>query len=183
MAEAGVLFLPALAFAWLGWQRRWVTEDAFIILRIVRHLLDGHGPVFNVGERVEANTSALWVGLLAAAGVVARPFSPASLPLEWIAAALGLLCSALGLWAATVAAARRLDHGGARGLLLPTGAFVVVALAPFWDFATSGLETGLIFAWLGLSALAVARLSDRQWRAAARARRGRRRSWWGSGPS
>jgi arabinofuranosyltransferase len=59
-----------------------------------------------------------------------------------------------------VAAARRIDQGGARGLLLPTGALVVVALAPFWDFATSGLETGLIFAWLGLSALAVARLSD-----------------------
>ena len=161
LAEAGVLLLPALALAWLGWRRRWVTEDAFIILRIVRHLLDGHGPVFNVGERVEANTSALWVGLLAAAGAVARLFSPASPPLEWIAAALGLLCSALGLWAATVAAARRSHHGGARGLLLPTGAFVVVALAPFWDFATSGLETGLIFAWLGLSALAVARLSDR----------------------
>ena len=158
-----------------------MTEDAFIILRIVRHLLDGHGPVFNVGERVEANTSALWVGLLAAAGMVARPFTPASLPLEWIAAASGLLCSALGLWAATVAAARSVDRGGARGLWLPSGAFVVVALAPFWDFATSGLETGLIFAWLGLSALAVARLSNSSG-GSGQSRRGRRRSWWGSGP-
>jgi arabinofuranosyltransferase len=149
-----LLCLPAVALACLGWQRRWVAEDAFIDLRIVRNVLDGHGPVFNQGERVEANTSALWVGLLAAAGAVARPFSVGSLPLEWIAVALGLLCSALGLWAATVAAARFEERPGP---VVPVGALVVAAVPAFWDFTTSGLETGLIFAWLGLSALVLAR--------------------------
>jgi len=35
-------------------------------------------------------------------------------------------------------------------VLLPAGALVVVALPPFWDFVTSGLEDSLIFCWLGL---------------------------------
>ncbi|MBO0815430.1 MAG: hypothetical protein J2P30_09850, partial [Actinobacteria bacterium] len=34
---------------------------------------------------------------------------------------------------------------------LPLGAAVVVALPPFWDFATSGLEDSLTFCWLGLT--------------------------------
>ena len=39
-----------------GYQRRWVTEDAFISLRVVQQVLAGNGPVFNAGERVEAYT-------------------------------------------------------------------------------------------------------------------------------
>ena len=161
LAEALQLAAPALALAWLGWQRRWVAEDAFIDLRVVNHLLGGHGPVFNVGERVEAYTNPLWVALLTLAGGAGRLFSSAPLPLEWLAAALGLVCSTLGLWAATVASARsaRADrsHPAAPGLLLPLGALVVVAVSPYWDFATSGLETGLSLAWIGLCVLVLTR--------------------------
>src|SRR3546814_14867761 len=57
----------------MGSAHRWVAEDAFIVLRVVRHILAGHGPVFNVAEHVEAYTSPLWVAPLAAAGaLVAR---------------------------------------------------------------------------------------------------------------
>ena len=43
-----------------GWQRRWMSDDGLIVLRTVRNLLAGNGPVFNAGERVETNTSTLW---------------------------------------------------------------------------------------------------------------------------
>ena len=148
--------LPAAAYAWLGWSRRWVAEDAFIDLRIVRHLLAGHGPVFNVGERVEAYTSPLWVGILALAAASVRLFSGPDGPLEWIAVSLGLLCAVFGLGAAIAAGVQRSRASGPVGPVLPLGALVVVATAAYWDFATSGLETGLIFAWLGLSSLALA---------------------------
>ena len=39
---------------------------------------------------------------------------------------------------------------GRRGLLLPAGALVYIALPPARDFATSGLENGLVLAYLGL---------------------------------
>ena len=37
-----------------AWLYRWVDEDAFINFRIIDNLFAGHGLVFNVGERVEA---------------------------------------------------------------------------------------------------------------------------------
>ncbi|UOZ11193.1 arabinofuranosyltransferase [Amycolatopsis sp. WQ 127309] len=132
------LGLTVAGFAAAAWDRRWMSDDGLIVLRTVRQLLAGNGPVFNVGERVEANTSTLWTYLLAAFGWVP------GVPLEWVAVVTGLLCSAAGLLLA-LDGARRL--GG--GFTLPAGGLVVLALPPFRDFATSGLETGLILLWLG----------------------------------
>ncbi|MCY7343952.1 MAG: hypothetical protein LH603_19485 [Pseudonocardia sp.] len=130
-----------LVFAALVWNRRWMSDDGLIVLRTVRQLLAGEGPVFNAGERVEANTSTLWTAVLAIAGLVP------GLSLNWAAVILGLLFSVVGVGLG-LDAARRL-HPGRR--MVPFGALVVVALPPFWDFGTSGLETGLIVGWLGLS--------------------------------
>src|SRR5262245_20612451 len=55
---------PTLLLLTLGWRQRWVSEDAFIDFRVIEHLVAGHGPVFNLGERVEAFTNPLWVALL-----------------------------------------------------------------------------------------------------------------------
>ncbi|HET9771371.1 MAG TPA: arabinosyltransferase, partial [Acidimicrobiia bacterium] len=77
---------PAV-LAVLGWQRRWVAEDGFITLRVVRQLEAGHGPVFNAGERVEASTSVLWTVLLAVVHQVIR------VRLEVLAVGLGLALS------------------------------------------------------------------------------------------
>lgn len=129
-------------FAVLVWRRRWMSDDGLIVLRTVRQLLAGAGPVFNEGERVEANTSTLWTYLLALPGLVP------GVSLNWAAVVLGLLCSVAGVGFA-LDAARRL-FGGERWMA-PFGALVVVALPPFWDFGTSGLETGLIVGWLGLT--------------------------------
>ena len=70
---------------------------------------------------------------------------------------LGLVCAVGGLIAAEAASLRllRLLHAhrdaSRRTLIVPLGAAVFVALPVVWDFATSGLESGLAFGWLGLS--------------------------------
>jgi hypothetical protein len=57
--------LLALALAGLGVQlfafRRYLQDDAYISLRYARNLLEGHGLVFNPGERVEGYTNFLWI--------------------------------------------------------------------------------------------------------------------------
>ena len=54
----------AVLFGWGSWQRRWIADDGLIVLRTVRNLLAGNGPVFNQGERVEANPSTAWTYLM-----------------------------------------------------------------------------------------------------------------------
>jgi hypothetical protein len=150
-----VLAAPVVAMLVAGWQLRWMSDDGFIHLRVVEQLVHGNGPVFNAGERVEASTSPLWVALLA----LAYPVS--SLVLPWKAIVLGIALAALGVLAAERAAVSfARASSGARPFLLPLGALVVVALPPFWEFATSGLETGLVFAWLGMCTWACARASS-----------------------
>jgi arabinofuranosyltransferase len=147
-----VIGITLAGFAVLIWNRRWISDDGLIVLRTVRQLLAGAGPVYNVGERVEANTSTLWTYILALPGLVP------GISLNWVSVVLGLLLSVAGLGFG-MDAARRLVGGDRR--IVPFGALVVVALPPFWDFGTSGLETGLIMGWLGLTFwLLVRRLRD-----------------------
>lgn len=60
---AGVVTVVVIFFAG-AWQRRWIADDGLIVLRTVRNLIAGNGPVFNAGERVESNTSTLWTYLI-----------------------------------------------------------------------------------------------------------------------
>jgi arabinofuranosyltransferase len=144
----------ALVFATLVWHRRWISDDGLIVLRTVRQLVGGDGPVFDAGERVEAATSTLWTALLAVPGMVP------GLSLNGVAVVAGLLLSVAGL-VLGLDAARRLSGGTTR--MVPFGALLVVALPPFWDFGTSGLETGLVVGWLGLTWwLVVRRLEARR---------------------
>ena len=45
---------------------RFIQDDAFISFRYVQNFVDGHGLVFNIGERVEGYTNLLWVLILSA---------------------------------------------------------------------------------------------------------------------
>jgi len=143
---AGVLVTAAL-FGWGAWQRRWIADDGLIVLRTVRNLLAGNGPVFNPGERVEANTSTLWTYLVYLGGVVGGPVR-----LEYVALVLALVLSVLGVVFVMLGAARLYAPNllGRQALLLPAGALVYIALPPARDFATSGLENCLVLAYLGL---------------------------------
>jgi arabinofuranosyltransferase len=155
-SRVALLYLPTLVAAIMMFQRRWISEDAFIDLRVVRNLLAGHGPVYNIGERVEAFTNPLWVALLTGSGAL-------GLPLEACAVYIGLTCSIVALvvaqhWSRRLHAAQR---GEPRTFALPLGTLVVAALPPLWDFGTSGLETGLMFVWLAWSFALCVRVCER----------------------
>lgn len=141
--QAAVLAVPVAWILAVGWAHRWMTEDGFIYLRVVRQIRAGNGPVFNQGERVEAFTGVLWVWLVSLADLLTP------IRLEWLAILVGLGATA-GAVALALAGARRLWAGfGGAALFVPFGAVVFMALFPVWTYATSGLETGLVFAWLG----------------------------------
>lgn len=146
---------PVIFLAWAGWAHRWVADDAFIHFRVVSQLLAGHGPVINAGERVEASTSPAWVAMLAAGSVV-------PIARETLAVLLGLGLSLWALVAAQWGALALVRQGPRPHMALPVGVLILVALPPFWDFATSGLETGLEFGWLATVFWGLARFIRRR---------------------
>ncbi|MGH9012336.1 MAG: hypothetical protein ACRDZ1_00090 [Acidimicrobiia bacterium] len=138
-----VLAGPVLLLAQRAWAQRWLSDDGFIHLRVVRELVSGNGPVFNAGERVEASTSPLWVFLLAV-GDVLTPVR-----LEWLAVLSGIALTLVGVVLAVLGARLLARVRSAGELLLPAGLAVMAAWPPMWSYASSGLETGLSTAWLG----------------------------------
>ena len=116
----------------LAWTNRFMQDDGYIILQYARNLAEGHGLVWNPGERVEGYSSFLYTVLMAV---------PYRLGLDPVAAghAVGLACF-LGSLLATFATARRTFESDGAALL-------TVALLgtnyTFSIFATGGLETSL----------------------------------------
>jgi arabinofuranosyltransferase len=139
-----------------SWTYRWVDEDAFINFRVIHNLLAGHGPVFNVGERVEVDSDPLWLLTLAMVhGVI--PW----VSLEWTSVVLGLACTA-GAFVTGGRAVARLGDRHHEGTVLPLGLLVVSVVAGVWEFTTSGLEMSMVFLWLGLAYLLLARVASRR---------------------
>ena len=137
-----------------GWLQRWTSDDAFINFRVVDNLLAGDGPVFNAGERIEVATSPLWLLVL----TVAEAAVPGA-AVAWASVLLGLALTVTGV-VLSMLAARRLFGRTPAALSVPFGAVVFAALPPSWDFTTSGLETGLTFAWLGAGFWGLVRWAD-----------------------
>lgn len=133
-------------FGWGAWQRRWIADDGLIVLRTVRNLLAGNGPVFNKGERVEANTSTLWTYLTYLGG-----WAGGGMRLEYVALTLSLVLSLVGVALAILGTARLYAPllAGRAAVMVPAGMLVYIAIPPARDFATSGLENGLVLAYLG----------------------------------
>jgi arabinofuranosyltransferase len=146
-SQTWLLGLPVSVLAFGAWSHRWVTDDAFINLRVVDMTLHGHVLAFNAGERVEAGTSPLWVLTLTALKVALGWF----LDISWLAVLCGLGLTLFGLGAGMAASVTLIRHveAGARLRLFPAGTLVLAVLPPVWDFATSGLETGMTFGWIG----------------------------------
>lgn len=156
IAGSAMGLVPIAVLFVAGYERRWLHDDGFINLRVVRNLLDGFGPVYNIVERVEAFTSPLWIVLLGCAGLI-------GCRLEDVAVYGGLFFAVSGLALAELCAYSRLssDQVHARRWRVPLGAAVFAALPPAWDFATSGLETGLAIFWLAASFFAVVAFARR----------------------
>ena len=128
---------------------RFTVDDAYIAMRYARHLAEGHGLVYNIGERVEGYTSLLWVLILAAARRLGFGMVTAS-------HVIGIALSVLTLILVYRMAARALPAEATVGRLFP-----VLFLATSWIYAgwaTGGLETAL-FAFL--TVLAVNALQSR----------------------
>jgi hypothetical protein len=151
-ASAILLFVLGGAWIYHCLHFEFVQDDSFITFRYVRHLLDGDGLVFNVGERVEGYTTFLWTILLALPGL-------AGLDLESSARALGI-ASGLGMLFLTWRLSLRV-HGPAASPLIP---FLAVALTAanssiaYWT--VSGMETALFAALLLASVLVFLRERD-----------------------
>ena len=141
-----VIVVMAL-YGWGAWERRWIADDGLIVLRTVRNLLAGNGPVFNAGERVEANTSTVWTYLIYFGAWLGGPVR-----IEYVVLFLALTLSVAGVAFAMLGTARLYAPSlqGRRAWMLPAGALVYIAVPPARDFATSGLENGLVLAYLGL---------------------------------
>lgn len=148
--------VPLIVVIGGAWAYRWVQEDAFIDFRIIGNLLAGHGPVFNVGERVEAYSDPLWVFTLVGLHEI-TPF----VSLEWLSVILGLIGTAGGF----VLGGRAMQRlGGSRSerLVLPIGLLIASAVAGVWEFSTSGLEMGMVFGWIGLTFWLLVRTESRR---------------------
>lgn len=130
-----------------AWRWRWTSDDAFISFRYARNLIEGHGLVFNVGERVEGYSNflwTLWCALGLQLGVSAE---------NW--ANLGsIACYLLTL---TLLLARfRLLRRHAPGWWLPPAALGAALHRDWAIYATGGLETALFVLLLVAAALVVA---------------------------
>ncbi len=122
VVAAVVFFLTALR---LGW----ASDDGFITIRSVDHLLHGHVFAINVDQRVQAFTSPLWALLCIPVLAVTRdPY--------WTLVGLGLGCTA----ALSVVILR--SSGAARWKAVVTLLALTVSVS-FLHFSTSGLENSL----------------------------------------
>jgi len=142
--------------AWIGAlglraNLRFYHDDAFIGLRYARHLISGHGLVWNDGERVEGYTNGLYTLLEGAIGAVGVDLVTASRLIN-LSAFLALVLFA---WL-------RAPGSPARGLgdraLASIPGFLVLTSFPLIVWSLGGLE-GPLFA--ALSGCAIGLLCDR----------------------
>jgi len=145
-AVALVAGVPAL-FLHVAYFGFFQADDAFISYRYAANWADGHGPVWNAGDRVDGYTNFLWTGLLAGAAKLGlQPPTMAS----W-----GGFAAATAALGATLALASRWPERRPEGALRWHPLLAVLLLAANGSFAVwafAGLETPLFTALITLGA-------------------------------
>ena len=135
-AWIAALSAPWLALlAYLAYISRFFLDDAFISFRYARNLLEGHGLVWNPGERVEGYSNFLWVLELAAIWAVTGV--PPEAAARWLSAAYtAATLGAMAWWAWRLPGLRE------RGLVWWMALALLCSSATFalWTSA-GGLET------------------------------------------
>ncbi len=128
-------------------QNSWVSEDAFITLRHIENFIKGHGPVFNINERVEGYTHPLWFAIVALFRWLGlSPKGAVILP--------GLLFSFTALYILFFRV--RFSKESSNKDFLNPAAVILIGTSAFIDFGTSGLETSLSYFLLILYAKFIA---------------------------
>lgn len=111
-------------------------DDAHITFRYARNLVEGHGLVWNIGERVEGYTNFLWTVLIAF-GVWFFQVDA-----RWIGLVFALIAFAVNL--VVIARLARSVSSSIRPAVatLPFAALLLAVQDTFTEYGTSGLETG-----------------------------------------
>lgn len=125
-------FAPWLAlafFAVAALRCAWMSDDSYVTLRTVDNIIQGYGPIWNPGERVQAYTHPLWMMVLTMVYAITRD---AFAPTMVVSVAISTLAVGYG--------ARKLGGRGGYAVL-----FIVMAVMSrsFVDYSTSGLENPL----------------------------------------
>ena len=115
----------------------WLDDDQMISMRYARNLADGHGLVWNPGERVEGYSNPLWTLLMALVHWLPLPANLIALPVKFLAwlAGCGLLLAAEQLL-------RR--FWPQPGLALPALLLALAAHVDLVYWAANGFETTLL---------------------------------------
>ena len=154
----GLAHLSWLALlAWLTSVSWFLADDAFISFRYVRNLLNGHGLVFNAGERVEGYSNFLWVLELAAIWRILdiRPEHAA----PWLSVLFTALTLALMLWLIA-----RLPGLRMRGLVSWMALGFVCGSATFAVWTSGGgLETRQFTFFTVLAVVCLSLYRNRRW--------------------
>jgi len=151
-AVAVLLAAAAVAFSLKVVGQGYWCDDAFISFRYARNLFQGHGLVFNPGDRVEGYTNFLWV-ILAWAGLE-RGLEPMRLA-QWV----GLGAAGLTVLLA-FASALRVSGSPARALLAP---LFLAGNVGFLAYPMTGMETSLQVFLVVLATYLVLVRVDRSW--------------------
>lgn len=145
------VFVARTSFVYEGRRMFWLFDDAMISMRYARNLAEGHGLVWNGGEKVEGYSNFLWTLLMS--GVHALGFSDTGAPLAMmVIGALILLATTfvVGRICRAVAPGRELARGVA--MALTAGFYPLI----YWTLG--GLEVGLAALLIATGVLPALRL-------------------------
>ncbi len=126
------LLVPAILLAALALvlvRNAWVSDDAYITFRTVRHIVDGFGPTWNVNERVQTYTHPLWLLLHASVYLFTREAFYTTIIIS-VMVTLGTLV----FYAASLARS---------AIIAGLGILAAIFSKAFIDYSTSGLENPL----------------------------------------
>jgi arabinofuranosyltransferase len=134
--EALLVIVLAMSTVAVVFHYAWISEDSFITFRYVSNTIDGFGPVFNVGERVQGFTHPLWFILLVLGSMIgANPI--------YLSMAYGLVLTFLTIALLGYALARLVRNRVTLAVLIAL-ACLLWSLSDAWlSFQTGGLENAL----------------------------------------
>ena len=129
-------FLTFIFFTMIALLLGWQSDDSFHGYVMVKHLLEGNGFVYNIGERVCATTGPLYTLSCALPYAITREIYFTTLILDVVYSA-----AAYHIFAYKICRTR--DQ-------VLTGYFAFVGSKAFMSYTTSGLENSLLFLFMAL---------------------------------
>ncbi|MEQ1630914.1 MAG: hypothetical protein ABL997_00980 [Planctomycetota bacterium] len=123
----------------------WVGDDSYITLRVVENIVLGHGPVWNVGERVSISVHPLWTAVLVVVRALGADPYFGTIAVSWLLAVV-----AVALW---------MRMAGRSEAPVAVAAIAVLSRA-FPDYAVCGLENPLALMLLAIFVEAAGRSGE-----------------------